>query len=106
MSLAKELEAKIDRREARVVVVGAGYVGLPLAVEIARAGLTVFCLDISEEKIKALKEGKSYVKDIPSSALLPLIQEGRLRATTDFDILKEADCVSICVPTPLGKTKD
>jgi UDP-N-acetyl-D-glucosamine dehydrogenase len=106
MSFAKQLKEKIDRNEALVVVVGAGYVGLPLAVEIGHSGLRAVCVDVSEEKCKLINAGTSYIPDVPTEQLAPLVQKGLLRATTDFDILKEADAVSICVPTPLSKTKD
>lgn len=106
MSLARQLEEKIDRNEALVAVVGVGYVGLPLAVEVGHAGLKVVCIDVSAEKVRLINEGTSYIADVPTEQLAPLVKKGLLRATTDFDILKEVDAVSVCVPTPLGKTKD
>lgn len=106
MSHAHTLEEKIDRREAHVVVVGAGYVGLPLAVEVASAGLRVVCLDVSEDKVRRINEGESYIADVPTAHLAPLVKEGLLRASTDPEVLRSADAISICVPTPLGKTKD
>jgi UDP-N-acetyl-D-glucosamine dehydrogenase len=100
------LEEKIRSRRARVGVVGLGYVGLPLAVEFAKAGFTVTGIDISEEKTRRVNAGDSYIGDIPSSMLAPLVAAGKLRATTDFAAVLELDTINICVPTPLRKTKD
>src|ERR1035438_389549 len=100
------LEEKIRSRRARVGIVGLGYVGLPLAVEFAKAGFTVTGIDISEEKVRRVNAGDSYVGDIPSSTLVPLVASGKLRATTDFSAVLELDTINICVPTPLRKTKD
>jgi UDP-N-acetyl-D-glucosamine dehydrogenase len=100
------LEEKIRTRRARVGIVGLGYVGLPLAVEFAKAGFTVTGIDISEEKTRRVNAGDSYVGDIPSSTLAPLVEAGKLRATTDFAAVLELDTINICVPTPLRKTKD
>src|SRR5664279_4024855 len=99
------LEDKIRSRRARVGVVGLGYVGLPLAVEFAKAGFTVTGIDISEEKTRRVNAGDSYIGDIPTATLAPLVESGRLRATTDFAAVLELDTVNICVPTPLRKTK-
>jgi UDP-N-acetyl-D-glucosamine dehydrogenase len=87
-------------------VVGLGYVGLPLAVEFAKAGFVVTGIDVSQTKVDRVNAGDSYVLDVPSAALLTLLQAGRLRATADFAVLAELDTVDICVPTPLRKTKD
>jgi UDP-N-acetyl-D-glucosamine dehydrogenase len=100
------LEDKIRSRRARVGIVGLGYVGLPLAVEFAKAGFTVTGIDISAEKIRRVNAGDSYIADIPSSTLAPLVAAGKLRATTDFSAVLELDTINICVPTPLRKTKD
>ena len=100
------LEEKIRTRRARVGIVGLGYVGLPLAVEFAKAGFTVTGIDISEEKTRRVNAGDSYVGDIPSSVLAPLVAAGKIRATTDFSAVLELDTINICVPTPLRKTKD
>ena len=105
-SLAKALAEKIGARSARVGVVGLGYVGLPLAVEFARAGFHVMGIDISEEKVRRVNAGDSYVGDVPSATLGPLVEAGRLRATCDFAAVRELDTINICVPTPLRKTKD
>jgi UDP-N-acetyl-D-glucosamine dehydrogenase len=89
-----------------VGIVGLGYVGLPLAVEFARAGFSVTGIDISAEKAKKVNAGESYIGDIPTAALAPLVESGKLRATTDFSAVLELDTINICVPTPLRKTKD
>ena len=102
----KLLEEKIRGRRARVGIVGLGYVGLPLAVEFARAGFQVTGIDVSEEKAARISAGDSYIGDIPSSVLAPLVAAGNLRATTDFRAVLELDTINICVPTPLRKTKD
>jgi UDP-N-acetyl-D-glucosamine dehydrogenase len=100
------LEEKIRSRRARVGIVGLGYVGLPLAVEFARAGFSVTGIDISEEKTRRVNAGDSYVGDVAGATLAPLVESGKLRATTDFSAVLELDTVNICVPTPLRKTKD
>jgi len=100
------LEEKIRTRRARVGIVGLGYVGLPLAVEYAKAGFSVTGIDLSESKVSRMNAGDSYVGDIPSSVLGPLVESGKLRATTDFAAVLELDTINICVPTPLRKTKD
>ena len=100
------LRQKIEDRSAQVVVIGVGYVGLPLVVELARAGFRVTGYDKDREKIRLLGMGESYIGDIPSSVLKPLVDAGRLRASTDPDVLGSADAIIVCVPTPLNKTKD
>jgi UDP-N-acetyl-D-glucosamine dehydrogenase len=97
---------RIQTREAKVVVVGAGYVGLPLAVEVAKAGFQTTAYDKSVEKVQALGRGVSYIKDVPSESLAPLIKAGKLDASADPEVLSSADVIIICVPTPLNKTKD
>ena len=97
---------RITQREAQVAIIGLGYVGLPLAVVFAEAGFTVVGIDLDARKVDALTEGRSYIEDIPSERIQPLVAEGRLSATTDFSLLAQCDAVSICVPTPLNKTGD
>jgi UDP-N-acetyl-D-glucosamine dehydrogenase len=103
---AQILQHKITQKSARVGIVGLGYVGLPLAVEFAKAGFSVTGIDVSEEKVKRVNAGDSYVGDIPSATLKPLVDSGKLVATTDFRAVLELDTINICVPTPLRKTKD
>src|SRR4051812_17862829 len=103
---AKLLEDKIRARTARVGIVGLGYVGLPLAVEFAKAGYSVTGIDVSDEKTRSVNAGESYIGDIQSATLAGLVNSGKLRATTDFSAVLELDTINICVPTPLRKTKD
>src|SRR5215813_8541195 len=103
---AQALEEKIRARTARVGIVGLGYVGLPLAVEFAKAGFNVTGIDVSEEKTRRVNTGESYVGDISTPTLGPLVKSGKLRATTDFSVVRDLDTINICVPTPLRKTKD
>jgi UDP-N-acetyl-D-glucosamine dehydrogenase len=100
-----QLKDKIDDGSARVCVIGLGYVGLPLAVGFARHGYRVIGLDIDELKITALREGRSYIQDVPSEAVSGLVQSGRLAPTTDYEALRKADVVFICVPTPFDAMK-
>jgi UDP-N-acetyl-D-glucosamine dehydrogenase len=86
--------------------VGLGYVGLPLAVEYAQEGYHVTGIDLSEPKCAQVNAGESYIGDVPTSALAPLVEKGLLKATTDFSVIRDLDTVNICVPTPLRKTKD
>jgi UDP-N-acetyl-D-glucosamine dehydrogenase len=105
-SAAVELEKKIRSRTARAGIVGLGYVGLPLAVEFAKAGFPVTGLDVNESKVARVNAGDSYVTDVPSGILAALASAGKLRAAADFNLIAELDTVNICVPTPLRKTKD
>jgi len=104
--IAGNLLGKIERREAHVGVVGLGYVGLPLAVELAKVGFRVTGIDLDERKIRAINSGHSYIPDVPTKDLEALTRSGKLDATTDFSIVTKLDTINICVPTPLRKTKD
>ena len=106
MSHFETLEQRIRSKQARVGIVGLGYVGLPLAVEFADAGFTVTGIDIDAAKIDAINRGESYIQDVPTSVLAPLVKAGKIRATTDFAAVASLDTINICVPTPLRKTKD
>jgi len=97
---------RLRARQARVGVIGLGYVGLPLAVEFARAGFSVTGFDVDAHKTALINAGKSYIPDIPDSDVASAITAGTLRATTDMHALGEMDAIDICVPTPLRKTKD
>src|SRR5579862_5433972 len=103
---ARTLADRIHSRSARVGIVGLGYVGLPLAVEFAKAGFSVTGIDLQESKVQRVNLADSYIQDIPAAELGPLVESGRLRATTDFSAIAKLDTVNICVPTPLRKTKD
>ena len=103
---AENLQEKIRSRSARVGIVGLGYVGLPLAVEFARAGFEVTGIDVSQTKADRVNLGDSYVGDVPEAILKPLVESGKLRATSDFSAVRDLDTINICVPTPLRKTKD
>ena len=104
--LADALLNKIESRRARTGVVGLGYVGLPLAVELAKAGFRATGIDLDARKIQTIQEGRSYIPDVSSADVMALTQAGKLDATTDFSIVRELDTINICVPTPLRKTKD
>jgi UDP-N-acetyl-D-glucosamine dehydrogenase len=100
------LREKIDSRTARIGVIGLGYVGLPLAVEFAKAGFDVTGFDVDASKVAELNAGRSYILDVPTGEVADRVRAGRLRATTDMSALAGMDAVDICVPTPLRKTKD
>ncbi len=100
------LKRKIEDRSARVHVIGLGYVGLSLAVELARAGFTVRGIDVDLERVARLNRGQSYLVDVATETLAPLVSSGRLTATTAFDEAGQADALIICVPTPLRKSKE
>lgn len=100
------LTSRIGARSAKAGVVGLGYVGLPLAVELARAGFSVTGIDVQPAKVADLNAGRSYIQDVPEQSLRPHIESGKLRATTDYSVVADLDTVNIAVPTPLRKTKD
>src|SRR5580698_591924 len=106
MTHFEQLRRKIVDRSAVAGVVGLGYVGLPLAVELAHAGFNVVGIDVLAHKVDAINRGESYVQDVPTEVLKPLVQAGKIRATTDFAVVSELDTINIAVPTPLRKTKD
>ncbi len=101
-----DLITRLASREARVGVIGLGYVGLPLATAFADAGYEVLGFEVDESKAKAINEGHSYIPDVPEAEVARLAGAGRLSATTDFARLSSCDAISVCVPTPLRKTRD
>ncbi|MGZ4165044.1 MAG: nucleotide sugar dehydrogenase [Tumebacillaceae bacterium] len=105
-AVAQLLKEKIRTRQAKVGIIGLGYVGLPLGVEFAKAGFAVTGIDLSDSKIARVNAGDSYVGDVANAVLAPLVESGKLTATTDFAAVRDLDTVNICVPTPLRKTKD
>src|SRR5258707_1074853 len=105
MSEARLIE-RIRGREARICVIGQGYVGLPLAVEFARAGFVVAGLDNDPARVAALSAGQSHSPDVPEGDLAAVLRAHRYEPTSDFSVLPQCDVVIICVPTPLGKSKD
>jgi UDP-N-acetyl-D-glucosamine dehydrogenase len=107
MSIIKEeLKKKLHEKSANVAVLGLGYVGLPFATVFAEAGFVVTGVDPDARKVDALNKGISYIQDVETEQVARLVSAGKLRATTDFSELSQADAVSICVPTPLRKTGD
>src|SRR5262245_26385416 len=105
-SLSLALREKITHRNAHVGVIGLGYVGLPLAVGFAEAGFRVTGIDLDGARVTRLNAGKNYIPDVDSSLLKRLVKKGALRGTADFAVLPKLDAISICVPTPLRKTRD
>src|SRR5574343_483050 len=92
---------KIESKGIRAGVVGLGYVGLPLAVEIAKAGYKTIGIDLDEKKVETINAGGNYIQDVPTEELAKLVREGSLSATGDFSKVGELDFIAICVPTPL-----
>ncbi len=105
-SIAEQLAERIKTHEAKCGVIGLGYVGLPLAVEFGKIGFEVTGFDVQQSKVEQINAGTSYIQDVPTSDVAPLVQSGKLRATADFSLVAEMDTINICVPTPLRKTKD
>ncbi len=106
MNAKTDLLAKSQDRSALFGVLGLGYVGLPLVVELANAGYRVLGFDVSERVVKGVNDGVSHVQDVPTVQLAELVKSGLVEATTAMDRLSEVDAIGICVPTPLSKTKD
>ena len=106
MSIHTELLTKIENRTAQVGIIGLGYVGLPLAVAFAEAGFTVTGIDVNQGVVDCLNQGQSHIEDIASHELAPLVTAGKFRATINYDEAVQLDTLSICVPTPLRKSKD
>ena len=101
-----ELKSKILNKKAKIGIIGLGYVGLPLALTFIKKGFKVYGIDVDKDRVKKLKEARSYILDIPSSDIKKAISDGLLSVTTDFTHIAKLDAVIICVPTPLYKTKE
>lgn len=101
-----KLAEKIKQKKIRSAVIGLGYVGLPLAVELAEAGVEVVGIDLDKEKVAAINDKRSYIQDVPSERVKALVSKGMLSATTAYSALMNVDTINICVPTPLRKTKE
>jgi UDP-N-acetyl-D-glucosamine dehydrogenase len=101
-----DLKGRIEKRQARIAVIGLGYVGLPLAVEFARAGFEVWGIDLDRRKVDSVNRGKNYIIDVDDRHLREMVSQGKLTATSDYGALKKCDVVHICVPTPFTVTKD
>lgn len=106
MNTADLLIAKAEDRSATFAVVGLGYAGLPLAVELATSGYGVIGLDVDKAVVDGINKGVSHIRDVPSGRLEQLVRDGKIEATLDRGRISEVDAISICVPTPLSKTKD
>lgn len=104
--MMQDLLQKIESKNVKVGVIGMGYVGLPLAVEIAKSGIQVVGIDVVETRVNAINSGKSYILDVPSEALADQVCRGRFAAVVDFQVVRTLDAIIICVPTPLNKTKE
>ncbi|MCK5193092.1 MAG: nucleotide sugar dehydrogenase, partial [Desulfobulbaceae bacterium] len=104
--MMENLVNKLENKKAHLGVIGLGYVGLPLAVTYAKAGFQVTGFEVDEAKVAALMNGESYIIDVPEADIKEILASGLFRATTDMSEMQNVDSVNICVPTPLGKTKD
>ena len=102
----EQLRAKAESRTALIGIVGLGYVGLPLAAEMAEAGYSVLGFDVSQRVVDTINAGVSHVQDVPTERLARFVKASKIAATTDLARMKEPDCIAICVPTPLSKTRD
>ena len=100
------LTKKIRDKNARIGIIGLGYVGLPLVIGFGRAGFRVTGLDIDESKVERLSRGQSYIKHIPGESIRELVDSGLLDASTDFSVVSQLDCMLICVPTPLDANRE
>ena len=105
-AIVTALEQKLKKRTATVGIIGLGYVGLPLAVELARAGFTAVGVDLDQKKVEAINRGESYIPDVPTADVAAFQRSGHLRASADPSVIATFDTINICVPTPLRKTKD
>lgn len=100
------MKDKISQREAKVGIIGLGYVGLPMAIEVAKAGFDVIGIDLDVKKVKAINSGKSYIEDVPSEEVESLVTAKKIKAYKNYPVCAQCDIINICVPTPFTKTKD
>src|ERR1043166_2220256 len=105
-NLARELKKRIRTRTAKTGIIGLGYVGLPLSIEMAKAGFQVTGIDLSQEKVNSINSGNSYIPDVDSETVASFVSGDKLRATQSLAAVGELDTINICVPTPLRKNKD
>ena len=105
-SASSELTQKIDQCDAKVGVIGLGYVGVPTMVACAQAGFAVTGIDVNQERVDSINAGNSYIEDVESSTLAPLVQEKYICATSDYRVIQGLDILVICVPTPVDKHKE
>ena len=98
--------AEPTTRHWDVAVVGAGYVGVPLARLLAQSGKTVLLVDVAEHVVAGINRGESHIEDVPSAELGPLVAEGRIAATSDYDALRDAEAIVVALPTPLSKQRE
>src|SRR3954453_19890319 len=101
-----QAQAEPETKSWDAAVVGAGYVGVPLAHTLAKAGKSVLLIDVSEELVAALNRGESHINDVPSDQLKPLVDQGQIGATTDYNAVRQADAILIALPTPLSKQRE
>jgi len=106
MPMQERILERIRTRDARVGVIGLGYVGLPLSVVFAEAGFEVVGFDVDQARVEAIASGNSYIEDVSASVVAAYVDAGKLSATMDFEVLGTCDAILICVPTPLQKTRD
>jgi UDP-N-acetyl-D-glucosamine dehydrogenase len=105
-TMYKILKDKIENKKARIGIIGLGYVGLPLAVAFAERSFEVVGIDVSTTRVNSIKNGKSYIMDVPTETVAKLVSQRLLGATTNYSVIKKLDAIIICVPTPLSKTKE
>lgn len=102
----RRLKQKLQNKTGKIGVIGLGYVGLPLSMEMVRGGFTVYGIDLSLDKVESLNRGVSYIQDVPSPSVADAVQSGAFIPTTDYGVTRMLDVISICVPTPLSENQD
>nr|WP_026074167.1 nucleotide sugar dehydrogenase [Brevibacillus massiliensis] len=102
----RALQEKLQNKTGKIGVIGLGYVGLPLAMEMVKGGFTLYGIDLDQRKVESLLSGKSYIQDVPDAAVAHAVRSGKFIPTTDYSQIQELDTISICVPTPLNDNQD